>query len=88
MSVLTIIINTHPHSHRPRSPGNGGAGEDLAKSPVATGKHQQSFFPARKAANAGKPAAGIAAIEAALNHFLNNRAEEAVLLLETALIFS
>jgi hypothetical protein len=53
----------------------------------AAGEHQQSFFPARRTANAGKPAARITAVEVALDDFLDDGPEEAILLLETALIF-
>lgn len=54
----------------------------------AAGKHQQPLISAVRASDAGKSAAVIAAVQIALDNFLDNGSEEAVLLLETALIFS
>lgn len=58
-----------------------------AKSPGTTGKHDKPLFPARRAANAGKPVARVAAVQIALHHFFDDGTEEAVLSLETGLIF-
>jgi hypothetical protein len=46
--------------------------------------HLSSVF---SIADAGKPATGIPAVEIALDHILNNGPEEAMLLLETSLVF-
>ncbi|MGB7297106.1 MAG: hypothetical protein WBC70_16090 [Candidatus Aminicenantales bacterium] len=53
----------------------------------ATGEHQQAIFPTGRTADAGKTAAGVAAVKVALDHLLDDRPEETVLLLETGLIF-
>ena len=50
------------------------------------GEHQKLFRLAVGTADAGEPAAGVAAVEVTLNYLLDDRAEEAILLLETALI--
>jgi len=57
------------------------------KSPGAAGKHQKPLLPTVGTADAGKPAARVAAVQIALYDFLDDRPEEAVLLLETALVF-
>jgi hypothetical protein len=54
----------------------------------AAGKHQQPFLSAVRAPDTGKSAPGIAAVQIALNDFLDDGAEKAVLLLETTLILS
>ena len=53
----------------------------------AAGEHQEAFRVAVRTADAGKAAARVAAVEVALHDFLDNRPEEAVLLLKTALVF-
>jgi hypothetical protein len=58
-----------------------------AKSPRATGKYDQPLLATLGTADAGKPAARIAAVQVALDHLLDNGPEETVLLLEAALIF-
>ncbi|MEA2005245.1 MAG: hypothetical protein U9O50_03170 [Acidobacteriota bacterium] len=57
------------------------------KSACLSGKHEQPLFPAVRTPDAGKPTTRIAAVEITLHHLLDDRAEEAVLLLETRLIF-
>jgi hypothetical protein len=59
-----------------------------AKAASATGKVEEKFRTTVRTANPGKPAAGVAAIEVALNHLLDDRPEETVLSLEPVLIFS
>jgi hypothetical protein len=56
------------------------------KSSGLAGKHQQMFRPAAWAADPGEAAAGVAAVQIVLNHLLDDRSEEAVLLLETSLV--
>jgi len=58
-----------------------------AKSPRAAGKHQESLLATVRTADAGKPAARIAAVEVAVHDLLDDRPEEAILPLESALIF-
>ena len=50
------------------------------------GEVEEKFRTTVRTADAGKPAAGVAAVEVTLDHLLDDRAEEAILLLETALI--
>jgi len=57
-----------------------------AKSSGAAREHHEPLFPTRGTADAGKPAARVAAVKIALNHLLDDGAEEAVLLLEPGLI--
>jgi hypothetical protein len=57
-----------------------------AESPGAAGKHEKSLLATVRTADAGKAAARIAAVEVALDDLLDDRTEEAVLLLETSLI--
>jgi hypothetical protein len=52
----------------------------------AAGEHQQVFRLAVRTADAGKPAARVAAVEVALDHLLDNGPEEPVFFLKTALI--
>jgi len=52
----------------------------------AAGKHKKPLLLTVGTPDPGKAAAGIAAVEIALHDLLNDRAEVAVLLLETALI--
>ena len=52
----------------------------------AAGKHQDAFRMAVGTADAGEPAARVAAVEVALDDFLDDGPEEPVLLLEAALI--
>jgi len=52
----------------------------------AAGEHQESFFATVRTADAGKPAAGIAAIEVALDHVLDDWPKEAVFLFEATFI--
>ena len=47
---------------------------------------EEKFRTTVRTANPGKPAAGVAAVEEALDHLLDDGAEEAVLLLEALLI--
>jgi hypothetical protein len=58
-----------------------------AKSTSATGKVKEPLLTTRRTADAGKPAARIAAIQITLDHLLDDGSEEAVLSLETGLIF-
>jgi len=58
-----------------------------AKSTSATREHDKPLFPTVGTADPGESAARIAAIEVALDHLLDDGTEEAVLLLETGLIF-
>jgi len=51
------------------------------------GEHQQPLLPTRGTPDAGKPAAGVAAVQIALDHLLDDRPEKTVLSLETGLIF-
>jgi len=51
------------------------------------GKHKQPLFPAVRTPDAGKAAHGIAAIQVLLYNILDHRTEEAVLPLETILVF-
>jgi len=55
-----------------------------AKSTSATGEHKEVLVPTVGTADSGKSAAGVAAVEAALHNWLDDRAEEAVLFLEAA----
>ena len=48
---------------------------------------EEAFRMAVGTADAGEPAARVAAIEVALDHLFDDRAEEAVLLLKTSLVF-
>jgi hypothetical protein len=57
-----------------------------AESPGAAGKHKKPLLPTVGTSDAGEPAAGIAAVEIALDHLLDDRPEVAVLLLKAALI--
>jgi hypothetical protein len=52
----------------------------------AAGEHQEVFRMAVGTADAGKPATRIAAVEITLDHFLDDRPEEAVLVFKTFLI--
>ena len=73
-----------PHPLTPLLKPLGMAGRT---EPAGTaGEHQKPLLPTVRAADAGKPAAGVAAVEVTLNYLLDDRAEESVLLLETALI--
>jgi len=73
-----------PHPLAPLLQAFGMAGGTEAAG--AAGEHQQAFRLAVRTADAGKPAARIAAVKIALNDFLDNRAEKAVWLLEAALV--
>ncbi len=73
-----------PHPFAPFLQALGMAGE--AEPPGATGEHQQVLFPTVGIADAGKPAAQIAAVKVAPHYLLDNGAEEAVLFLEAMLI--
>jgi hypothetical protein len=57
-----------------------------AEAAGTAGEHQEMFRMAVGTADAGKPAARVAAVEVALDDFFDDGPEEAVLLLETALI--
>jgi len=52
----------------------------------AAGEHQEMLPTAVGTADAGEPAARVAAVKIALYDFLDNRPEEPILLLETTLI--
>jgi len=52
------------------------------------GKHEEVLFPTVWTADAGKPAHRIATVEILLKNIIDDRPEEAVLLLEAALVFS
>jgi hypothetical protein len=52
------------------------------KPPGAAGEHQEVLPMAVRTADAGEPAARVAAVEVALDHLLDNGPEEPVLLLE------
>jgi hypothetical protein len=54
--------------------------------PGLAGKHQKMLRPAVRTADAGKPAAGIAAVQILLHDILDDRTEIAVRLLETLLV--
>jgi len=56
------------------------------KSAAAAGKVKEPLLTTVRTSDAGKPAAGVAAVEVALHHLLDNRPEEPVFLLKTALI--
>jgi len=56
------------------------------KAAGAVRKHKQAFFTAVRTPDAGKPAAGVAAVQIALNDLFDDGTEEAVLLLEAALL--
>ena len=51
------------------------------------GKHQQSLLATVRTPDAGEPAAGVAAIQVALDDLLDDRPEEAIPLLEASLVF-
>ena len=53
---------------------------------AAAGEHQQPLFPTDGTADAGKSTARVAAVDVALDHLLDDRPEETVLLLKMALI--
>jgi len=57
-----------------------------AKPAGAARKHQETFRMAVRTADAGKPAAGIAAVQVALDHLLDDGPEEALILLKVALV--
>ena len=57
-----------------------------AKSSSATREVEEKFRTTVRTADAGKPAARVAAVKIALNDFLDDRPEEPVLSLETALV--
>jgi len=52
----------------------------------AAGEHQQPLLATVRTADAGESAAGVAAVQIALHHLLDNGPEEAALLLETSLV--
>jgi hypothetical protein len=58
-----------------------------AKPSGFAGKHQKMFCPAARAPDPSKSAAGVAAVEIALDDILDDRPEEAVFPLKTPLIF-
>ncbi len=57
------------------------------ESACLAGKHQEPLFPTVRTSDAGKPAHRSAAAEIALDHILDHRTEEAIILLETLFIF-
>jgi hypothetical protein len=57
-----------------------------AESPGAAREHDEPLLGAVRTPDAGKPAARIAAVEVAVHDLLDDRPEEAILLLEAALI--
>ncbi len=74
-----------PHPLAPLLQPLGMAGG--AEATGAAGKHKEVFSPTVGTADAGKPAARIAAVQVALHNLLDNGTEEAVLFLEAMLIF-
>jgi hypothetical protein len=62
--------------------GMAGGAEPAA----AAGEHQEVFRMAVGTADAGEPAARVAAVEIALDHILYDGPEEAIRLLEAALV--
>jgi hypothetical protein len=58
-----------------------------AKPSGLAGKHQKMFRPAAWAPNPGESATGIAAVEIALDDVLDDRPEETIVPLESALVF-
>jgi hypothetical protein len=56
------------------------------KSSGATGKHHEALLPTFRTADAGKSAAGVAAVEIALDDLLDDRPEETVWLLKATLV--
>jgi len=85
LAVRDVEEKLFPHPFTPflQPPGMARGTETAG----AAGKHQESFLATVWTADAGKPAAGVAAIEVALDHLLDDRAEETILLLEPALVF-
>ncbi|MDI6699602.1 MAG: hypothetical protein QME85_11840 [Candidatus Saccharicenans sp.] len=73
-----------PHPFAPLLKSLGVAGR--AKSSGAAGEHQEAFLPTVGTADAGKSATGVTTVEIALDDFFDDRAQEAILLLEAALI--
>jgi hypothetical protein len=59
-----------------------------AESPGAAGEHKKPLLPTVRTPDAGKPAAGIAAVKIALHDLVDDRPEKTVLLLETTFILS
>ena len=57
-----------------------------AEAPRAAGEHDQPLLAAVRAPDAREPAARVAAVQITLHHLLDDRAEEAVLPLEPALV--
>ena len=84
LSMGDIKEESLPHPFAPLLEPLGMAGG--IKSPGTTGKRQETLLPAIGTADARKSAAGIAAVEIALDHFLDDRPEESVFLLEAMLI--
>jgi hypothetical protein len=75
-----------PHPFAPLLKPFGMAGG--AESSRSTGEGQKEISATARTADAGEPAARVAAVQIALYDLLDDRTEEAVLLLEAALIIS
>jgi len=86
LAVRYVQKEGFPHPFSPFLKTLGMAGG--AESPGPAGKHDEPLLPALGTPDSGKPAARVAAVQVALDDFLNDRPEEAVLLLEAALVFS
>ena len=59
-----------------------------AEAAGAAGEHQQVVLTTVGTADSGKPTARVAAVKIALDHLFDDRAEEAILSLEAALILA
>jgi len=85
LTIRNIQEERLPHPLAPLLKTLGMAGG--AKPSGFAGKHKQMFGPAARAPDPGKSAAGVAAVEIALDDVLDDRPEEAVFPLKTPLIF-
>jgi len=85
LTVGDIQQELLPHPISPLFDPLGMAG--WAKSTSATGEHDEPLLPTRGTPDAAKPAAGVAAVQIALDHLLDDGPEEAMLLLKPGLIF-
>ena len=85
LTMRNIQEERLPHPLAPLLKTLGMAGR--AKPSGFAGKHQKMFCPAARAPDPSKSAAGIAAVEIALDDILDDRPEEAVFPLKTPLLF-
>ena len=84
LAVGDIQQKLLPH---PLAPLLQALGMTRGTKPAGTaGEHQEPLLPTVGTADAGKAAARIAAVQVALNHLLDDRPEEAVVLLKTTLV--